>query len=175
MLIIFSLGHNCGAILTALQLIFKVLLMTDIAFYHLQQSTLEDALPKLLELTLKAGKRALVRVGSTERVEALNSILWTHGKDSWLPHGTAKEGHAEEQPIWLTTENDNPNGAAFVFLTDGVGAGDIDTFERCFDLFDGNDDASVTAARERWKTLLDAGHDLHYWQQDEGGKWIEKS
>ena len=149
--------------------------MTDISFYHLQRSNLEDALPKLLELTLKAGKRALVRAGSAERVEALNAILWTHDKDSWLPHGTSKEGHAEDQPIWLTTESDNPNEASFVFLTDGVEAQDMATFERCFDLFDGNDDASVTAARDRWKTLKEAGHDLHYWQQDENGKWVEKN
>tara|TARA_B100000315_G_scaffold254609_1_gene296045 strand:+ start:4874 stop:5329 length:456 start_codon:yes stop_codon:yes gene_type:complete len=149
--------------------------MTDIAFYHLQKTNLEDALPKLLERTLAAGKRALVRSGSSERVEALNAILWTHGKDSWLPHGSVKDGHAEDQPIWLTTDNDNPNGASFVFLTDNIEATDLDQFERCFDLFDGNDEASVTAARTRWKELSDAGHELHYWQQNEQGKWVEKA
>ena len=149
--------------------------MTDIAFYHLQRSNLEDALPKLLERTLAAGKRALVRAGSTERVEALNAILWTHGKDSWLPHGSAKDGCAENQPIWLTTDNDNPNAASFIFLTDNIVATDLDQFERCFDLFDGNDDASITAARTRWKELSEAGHELHYWQQNEQGKWVEKA
>ena len=149
--------------------------MTDIAFYHLQRSNLEDALPKLLERTLAAGKRALVRAGSTERVEALNAILWTHGKDSWLPHGSAKDSYAEDQPIWLTTDNDNPNGASFIFLTDNIVATDLDQFERCFDLFDGNDDASITAARTRWKELSEAGHELHYWQQNEQGKWVEKA
>ena len=149
--------------------------MADIAFYHLQRSNLEDALPKLLEHTLKAGKRALVRAGSVERVEALNAILWTHGKDSWLPHGSAKDGYAEDQPIWLTAEEDNPNAATFVFLTDGIEATDVDQFERCFDLFDGNDETSVTAARDRWKIHKEAGHDLHYWQQDENGRWVEKS
>ena len=149
--------------------------MTDIAFYHLQRSNLEDALPKLLERTLAAGKRALVRAGSTERVEALNAILWTHGKDSWLPHGSAKDGYAEDQPIWLSTDNDNPNGASFIFLTDNIVATDLDQFERCFDLFDGNDDASITAARTRWKELSEAGHELHYWQQNEQGRWVEKA
>ena len=149
--------------------------MTDIAFYHLQRSNLEDALPKLLERTLAAGKRALVRAGSTELVEALNAILWTQGKDSWLPHGSAKDGYAEDQPIWLTTDNDNPNGASFIFLTDNIVATDLDQFERCFDLFDGNDDASVTAARTRWKELSEAGHELRYWQQNEQGKWVEKT
>mgnify|MGYP006451440781 CR=1 FL=1 len=148
--------------------------MTDIAFYHLQQSSLEDALPKLLELTLKTGKRALVRASSADRVAALDAALWTQENDSWLQHGTEKEGHAEDQPIWLTTENDNPNKAAFVFLTDGSAAEDMTSFERCFDLFNGNDETSVAAARDRWKALKEAGHDLHYWQQNEYGKWKEK-
>ena len=149
--------------------------MTDIAFYHLQRSNLEDALPKLLERSLAAGKRALVRAGSTERVEALNAILWTHGKDSWLPHGSAKDGYAEDQPIWLTTDNDNPNGASFVFLTDNIAASDLDQFERCFDLFDGNDPAMVGAARGRWKSCKEAGHSLTYWQQTGNGGWEKKA
>ncbi len=156
-------------------MIYKAHCMTDIAFYHLQQCSLEDALPKLLELTLKAGKRALVRAGSADRIAALDAVLWTQDDDSWLPHGTVKDGHAEDQPIWLSAEQDNPNGAAFVFLTDGAPAPDMDSFERCFDLFDGNNDESVAAARDRWKLLKEAGHDLHYWQQDERGKWVEKA
>ncbi|MDP6884241.1 MAG: DNA polymerase III subunit chi, partial [Rhodospirillales bacterium] len=75
--------------------------MTDIAFYHLQRSALESALPKLLEKTLEAGERAVVMAGSEDRVEALNGVLWTYHQDSWLPHGSARDGHAEAQPVWL--------------------------------------------------------------------------
>src|SRR5512132_2621871 len=94
--------------------------MTDVAFYHLQKSPLEAVLPKLLEKTLAAGKRALVLASSAERVEALAAHLWTYDPDSWLPHGTAQDGSPEEQPIWLTEKEDNLNGAAFLFLTDGA-------------------------------------------------------
>ena len=90
--------------------------MTDIAFYHLQKWPLDKALPKLLEKTLEAGKRAVVMAGSQERLRALNTLLWTYGRDSWLPHGTAREGNAEDQPVWLTTDDENPNGAVFLFL-----------------------------------------------------------
>ena len=64
--------------------------MTDIAFYHLQGSPLESALPKLLKKTLEAGKRAVVMAGSEARVEALNGVLWTYDQDSWLPHGSPR-------------------------------------------------------------------------------------
>ena len=119
--------------------------------------------------------RAVVRAGSEDRLEALNSELWTGDPGGWLPHGSAKDGHAEEQPIWLTVGLDNPNGATFLFLTDGAVAGPLDWVERCFDLFDGNNDTALQAARARWKTLKEAGHDLTYWQQSDAGKWEERA
>lgn len=148
--------------------------MTEIAFYHLQRSGLDQALPKLLSKTLEAGKRAMVMAASQERVDALDNMLWTVDPNGWLPHGTAKEGDADLQPIWLTTEEENLNQATFLFLTDSIQAQDYSGFERCFDLFDGNDDTSLRAARERWKILKDAGHDLTYWQQNEQGRWEKK-
>ncbi len=149
--------------------------MTEVSFYHLHQSPLEDVLPRLLEKTLESGKRAVVMIGSSERVESLNNILWTYKKDSWLPHGNAKDGEAELQPIWLTLEDENPNGAAFLFLTDGSQSSNIGSYERCFELFDGNDPESVTVARERWKEYQCAGHDVTYWSQNDRGGWEKKN
>ena len=149
--------------------------MTDIGFYHLQRNTAEVALPKLLSLTLKAGKRAIVRSDSIDFLVALSRALWANNNELWLPHGLEKEGNAEYQPIWLTTQNDNPNKATFLFLIDASEALDISNFERCFDLFDGNDQECVNAGRMRWKLLTEAGHVMHYWQQNEMGKWVDKS
>ena len=152
--------------------------MTEIAFYHLEKSPLEQVLPKLLEKTLGAGKRALVMAGSEERVEALAGLLWTYEQGSWLPHGTDKDGSAEDQPVWLTARDDNPgdnaNGAEFLFLTDGATSARIGDYERCFELFDGRDAAAVAAARGRWKSYGEDGHDLTYWRQTEAGGWEEK-
>ncbi len=148
--------------------------MTDIAFYHLQGSPLESALPKLLKKTLEAGKRAVVMAGSEARVEALNGVLWTYDQDSWLPHGSPRDGNAEAQPVWLTTDDENPNGASFLFLTDGATSEKVGDYERCFELFDGNDPAAVEAARGRWSGYKDIGHTLTYWQQNEAGRWEEK-
>ncbi len=148
--------------------------MTEIAFYHLQRWPLERVLPKLLEKTLEAGKRALVLCGSVERVDALNGFLWTFDPESWLPHGSAKDGDGADQPVWISTTDDNPNAATFLFLTDGAVSDRIGEFERCFELFNGRDDAALAAARQRWSTYKDAGHDLAYWQQTEAGGWEKK-
>ncbi len=148
--------------------------MTDVAFYHLEKSSLEAALPRLLEKTLKAGKRAVVMAGSEMRVEALTTLLWTYGQDSWLPHGSAKDGNAADQPVWLTALDENPNGAQFLFLTDGAASERMADYERCFELFDGNDPAAVEVARARWKGYAAAGFGLAYWQQGPSGGWESK-
>lgn len=145
--------------------------MTEIAFYHLQRWPLERVLPKLLEKTMAAGKRALVVAGSVERIESLNSLLWTFDPGSWLPHASVKDGDGTDQPVWLSTTDDNLNGSKFLFLTDGAVSDRVGEFERCFELFDGRDSAALTAARIRWRTYKDAGHDLAYWQQTEAGGW----
>ena len=149
--------------------------MTDVAFYHLQRSSLDVALPRLLEKTLQAGKRAVVITGSDARAEALATALWTYDQASWLPHGTAQDGHAEDQPIWLTSRDDNPNGAQFLFLADGADSVRVGEYERCFDLFDGNDESAVAAARARWAARRDEGHSVTYWQQTDGGGWDQKA
>ena len=41
--------------------------MTEVLFYHLTESTLEDALPSLLERSLERGWRAAVQTASEER------------------------------------------------------------------------------------------------------------
>ncbi|MDV7340197.1 DNA polymerase III subunit chi [Terasakiella sp. A23] len=149
--------------------------MSDIAFYHLTKFSLEQALPKLLEKTLQVGKRALVQVGSPEKAESLTNDLWTYQADSWLPHGSAKDGNPDKQPIWITPTADNENGASFLFLTDGMENPGLADFERCFVVFDGRFDNAVQKARQQWKVFKDAGHDLTYWQQTDTGGWEKKA
>jgi len=148
--------------------------MTDVGFYHLTRSGLDRALPQLLQKTLAADKRALVVLGSEERVRHFDDFLSTFDSSSWMPHGSSRDGDAVMQPVWLDVTDANPNKAEFLFLADGGTSERVGDFERCFDLFDGHDDDAVAAARARWKTLKDAGHELTYWQQGERG-WEKKA
>ena len=148
--------------------------MTEYRFYHMERSTLEQVLPKLLEATLKRDWRAVVVARSEERVEHLNGVLWTWDKDSFLPHGSRKEGHAARQPVWLTTEIENPNGARVVFLVDGAEVPAGDAFPLCCELFDGRDGEALALAREHWKRARAEGHEVAYYQQGERG-WEKKA
>ena len=150
--------------------------MTEILFYHLQRQPLERVLPTLLEKSLERGWRAVVQASSDERVEALDAHLWTYKDDAFLPHGTPKEGDPAEQPILLTSGDDNANAAQIRFLVDGAPfPEDMTAYERIVVLFDGEDPDAVAAARERWSDAKAQGFDVTYWQPDEQGRWVKKA
>jgi DNA polymerase III subunit chi len=149
--------------------------MTEISFYHLLHTPLERALPKLVEKVLESGARAVIRTGSAERAEALNSVLWTYDQDSFVPHGTARDGNAARQPVWITPDEENPNGADILVLTDGAVSSEIGGYRRCLEMFDGRDEAAVADARRRWTDYKAADHELTYWQQTERGGWEKKA
>ncbi len=145
--------------------------MTELGFYHLTRSGLDEALPRLLEKAHEQGKRVVLRCRDPERLDQLDRLLWTYRNDSFLPHGSAADGHAERQPIWLTTGLDRPNGAAVLVLIDGAEADDAALYERVLELFDGRDAVAVAAARARWRWAESQGMSRVYWQQNERGGW----
>jgi DNA polymerase-3 subunit chi len=148
---------------------------TEIFFYHLERRTLEDVLPTLLLRSVEKGWRAAVQATSAERVEALDTLLWSFSEESFLPHGTAKDGQAAEQPIYLTIEDDNPNGAQVRFLLDGAELGDASNYVRVVFIFDGRDADALARARAQWQAARGTGCTVSYWQQDADGRWQQKA
>ncbi len=149
----------------------------EIWFYHLQHQPLERALPALIERWRAAGARIVVQATSEERLDALDEALWTYDDASFLAHGRARDGDAEMQPVYLTTDADNPNGANLRVLVEGAEVADsLDAeYERVALLFDGNDADQLEAARQQWKRLKDKGVALTYWRQDAGGRWEKRA
>ena len=145
--------------------------MTEIRFYHLQRRSLDSALPELLTKSLERGWRCVVQATSAERLQALDAHLWTFRDDSFLPHGTAQDPQPEDQPVYLTTGPENPNGAAVRFLIEGAEIENFASHERVFFVFDDSDEAAIEKAREAWKAAKAAGHDVTYWKQDAAGRW----
>jgi DNA polymerase-3 subunit chi len=149
--------------------------MTDVLFYHLENQSLERVLPQLVSKTLERGWRAVIQVGSEERVEAISLALWTTGEESFLPHGTARDGNADLQPVWITDKDENPNGANVRFLVDRAKNTRIEDVERVVFLFDGKDAEAVEEARNVWKSSKAAGHAVTYWREDAQGRWQKQA
>lgn len=149
--------------------------MTEILFYHLTESKLEDALPPLLEKSLERGWKVAVQTTGEERRDALDVHLWTFRDDSFLAHGTDASERASDQPIVLTATGENANAANVRFIVDGAEPPAIDTYERIVFMFDGYDAGQLEGARAQWKKLKGEGHALTYWQQSPEGRWQKKA
>jgi DNA polymerase III subunit chi len=149
--------------------------VTEVLFYHLTESTLEEALPALVERSLGRGWKVVIQTGSDERRDALDQHLWTYRDDSFLGHGAEHEPHAADQPVLLTTGAGNANAAEIRFLVDGARPPDLATYQRAVFMFDGHDETQVTLARQDWKAVRDAGHQATYWQQTPDRRWERKA
>jgi DNA polymerase-3 subunit chi len=146
--------------------------VTEIRFYHLEQRRIDQALPSVLERALEEGRRILVRASSDEMVAALNERLWTYDDASFLPHGAAGDGDPMTQPIFLTSELENPNAATMLVRLSGAEAGEgDDAFELVVLLFDGRDEAALAQARGEWRRLKEQESAISYWRESDEGGW----
>ena len=149
--------------------------MTDVLFYHLTESKLEDALPPLLDKSVERGWQVAVQMREPARRDLLDSHLWTYREDSFLPHGTDEDEMASRQPVLLTVSPDNINNATVRFFIDGAEASGVEGYQRVVLMFDGYDQEQLESARAQWKRLKGEGHNLTYWQQTQDGRWEKKA
>ena len=150
--------------------------MTETLFYHLERRSLEDVLPGLVEKSLERGWRAVIRTDSSERSDALDNLLWTYDDQSFLAHAQSGDGDAARQPVLITVEDENPNGANILFCVGGArpddwAAAGLSSLARIVMLFDGRDGRMLDAARGAWKEARGAGHDVTYWKESPSGKF----
>jgi DNA polymerase III subunit chi len=145
----------------------------EILFYHLQNTTLEQTLPNLLDKTLARGWKAVVRVSSDERMKALDDHLWTWSDESFLPHGIDADAQRDLQPIVLSRSDTRFNDADVMFAVDGAALPVTEGWTRAVLMFDGNDPEALDNARAAWKAVKAAGSDATYWRQDEAGRWAK--
>lgn len=135
---------------------------------------MEQVLPGLISKALENGHRVLVKTTDAKQTERLNEYLWTYNPDSFLPHGSDKDAHPAQQPVFLTASNENPNNADVLILTSGAQSDDHKNFKLCCEMLDGRNEEAVAGARDRWKKYKDEGFTVTYWQQGDKG-WEKKS
>jgi DNA polymerase-3 subunit chi len=152
--------------------------VTETLFYHLERRGLDDVLPGIIEKTLERGWRAVIRAESSERADAIDGLLWTYSEQTFLPHAQSGDGDPKRQPVLITVEDENPNGANVLFLVGGAQPPPWDSvgdFTRVVLMFDGRDEAMLATARAAWKDAKAAGHDVTYWKETPGGKFEKQA
>ncbi len=149
--------------------------MAEVWFFHLDRQALEHVLPRIVGSSLQRGWRMVIETAQPERIAKISECLWASEDVSFLPHGYEGEPSPDQQPVWLTSTTENPNGAKVRVLLDGAKPGELSGISRAVIIFDGNDHQALDAARSEWKTQKSAGHDISYWKQDENGKWQDQA
>ena len=152
--------------------------MTETLFYHLERRSLDDVLPGLIEKTLERGWRAVIRAESSERADAIDNLLWTYNDQTFLPHAQSGDGNPKRQPVLITVEDENPNGANVLFCVGGAmpaSWGAVHALTRIVLMFDGRDEAALAKARAAWKDAKAAGHDVTYWKESPNGKFEKQT
>jgi DNA polymerase-3 subunit chi len=141
-------------------------------FYHIDQTSVPEAVAPLVEKCLERGWRVVI-AGGEETLAVLDRHLWTWRDDSFLPHG--RDGsEAARQPVLLSREARPVNGARAAILLDGTTA-EVGAFERAIVVFDGGDSEVRGAARRQYRLASEQGARVRYFQQDAAGGWREKA
>ena len=154
--------------------------MTETLFYQLDRRSLDEVLPGLVEKTLERGWKALIRVDSSERADAIDNLLWTYSEQTFLPHAQAGDGNPNRQPVLITVEQDNPNEANVLFLIGGAAppswsAAETKNLTRVVLMLEGRDSNALGQARTHWKDAKAAGHDVTYWKESPSGKFEKQA
>ncbi len=144
---------------------------TTIQFYHLLSTSRERAVPKLMEKALRAGNRVVMLLDNDNALKTMSNALWSNDPDSFLPHGSTREGREQEQPIFLSLTDSNPNNADICCVLNGSLPESAEQFSKLLDVFDGTREEAVTAARQRWAHYKSKGYALQYIKQQPGGGW----
>lgn len=106
----------------------------------------------------------------------MNTHLWTYKDESFIPHGVEEDGFCEQQAVYLTCTDENPNKAKVRFLVDRADSEqtDFQNYDRVVIMFSDDDKEAVNQARKCWKRLDNSDIELGYWQQNSNGGWEKK-
>ena len=144
-------------------------------FYHLTRSTAEDTVTSLLGRAVGMGWRIMIRGTDSARLDRLDAQLWVKPENSFLPHGRAGGLHDFAQPVLLGNGPITNSATAMMLLDNAeVTLDEALSLARVWLIFDGEDQAALSAARAQWKALTDAGIAAQYWSE-ETGKWQMKA
>jgi DNA polymerase-3 subunit chi len=146
----------------------------EINFYHLTITPKMVALPKLLEKCLETKMNSCVYFRDADVMEEVSAYLWSYSSMTMIPHGKDYEEFASDQPIILTSKQDYPVNDSKIAIYFDASAEMLKEYSKIIFLFDGNDAKELNEARERWKSLKNANHEILYWKQDEKGGWSKQ-
>ena len=75
--------------------------MSEVFFYHLTKTTLEIALPKILERALSEKWSIEIRTSANTNLDEISNAIWRGPEESFLPHCLEDHEDLQDYPIVL--------------------------------------------------------------------------
>ena len=148
--------------------------MSEVFFYHLTQTRLEVALPKILERAISVEWSIELRTGVEANLDAISDAIWKGPEDSFLPHCLEDHDKLEDYPIVISKSPLLEVRDCLVVVERAeLTKNEVGKFKRVCLLFDSKNEVELTKAREFWKSFSDAGLETVYWAENRG-KWEKK-
>lgn len=144
---------------------------TLVRFYQLASLPFANALTGIVGKAWQTGLKIGILAANPEQAQWVNDLLWRHPRESFLPHGLWNGPEPEHQPVLISIQPEDINGATLLVLASPETVEKPDRFDMVVDFAPTQDPAALSASRERYRRYRDLGCKLEYWTQDSQGKW----
>lgn len=145
--------------------------MMRVSFYQVAASY-DRVLCQLIGKIYSAGNKLLVCAVDETQQELINSNLWLLGRNSFVPHGSAKDLRPNDQPVYITTSaDDNPNKASILILTSAQLKMSLE-YARVMCIYSAENPVELKRASALMHELTSKGHEVDFFEQDSKGKWL---
>tara|TARA_B100001248_G_scaffold261792_1_gene254312 strand:- start:2850 stop:3296 length:447 start_codon:yes stop_codon:yes gene_type:complete len=148
--------------------------MSEVFFYHLTKTTLEIALPKILERALSEKWSIEIRTSANTNLDEISNAIWRGPEESFLPHCLEDHEDLQDYPIVLCKSplKDWRDCLIVVGQAD-VKENEVKNYKRICLIFDAKIEVELSKARKSWKKFSEEGINTIYWAEDKG-RWVKK-
>lgn len=138
----------------------------QIDFYEVMSGNLIPSLVRLLAKIYTSQQKCIFLGPNEDFIKTLDRALWTFSTKEFIPHGDKTLGFPEMQPIYLTSQYENPNNASVLVIT---GSFEFEQYQGTMDrlLFVFENDADT--ANDLFRNLQKNEKNVNYWKQSSKG------
>ena len=148
--------------------------MSEVFFYHLTKTTLEIALPKILERVLSAEWSLEIRTNANTNLDEISNAIWRGPEESFLPHCLEDHEDLQDYPIVLCKSPLKEWRDCLIVVDQGdLKENEVKNYKRVCLIFDAKIEVELSKARKSWKKLSEEGIKTVYWAE-ENGRWVKK-
>ena len=148
--------------------------MSEVFFYHLTKTTLEIALPKILERALSEKWSIEIRTSANTNLDEISNAIWRGPEESFLPHCLEDHEDLQDYPIVLCKSPLKDWRDCLIVVSQAdLKENEVKNYKRICLIFDAKIEVELSKARKSWKKLSEEGINTVYWAEVKG-RWVKK-